>query len=61
MRAALLARKALLQVDTEQLRQFLPEHVTFTPDQQRHGRLQKRWHEWQSAVQLTRTQKAQAS
>lgn len=61
MGAALLARKALLQVDTEQLRQFLPEHVTFTPDQQRHGRLQKRWHEWQSAVQLARTQKTQAS
>jgi glycerol kinase len=57
MGAALLARKALVQVDTEQLRQYLPEHMTFIPDDQRHGRLQKRWHEWQSAVQLARTQK----
>jgi hypothetical protein len=60
MGAALLARKALLQIDTEQLRQYLPEHATFTPDEQRHGRLQKRWHDWQSAVQLARTQKTQA-
>jgi len=61
MGAALLARKALLKVDSEQLRQYLPEHVTFAPDAQRHGRLQKRWHEWQSAVQLARSQKTQAS
>jgi glycerol kinase len=60
MGAALLARKALLQIDTEQLRQYLPEHATFTPDEQRHDRLQKRWHDWQSAVQLARTQKTQA-
>lgn len=59
MGAALLARKALLQLDTEQLRQFLPEHATFTPDLQRHGRLQKRWFEWQSAVQLARVPKTQ--
>ena len=60
MGAALLARKALLQVDSEQLRQYLPEHVTFTPDDLRHGRLQNRWHDWQSAVQLARRQKTQA-
>lgn len=40
------------------MRQFLPEHVSFQPDMARHGRLQKRWHEWQSAVELTRLQTA---
>ncbi|EKR7612285.1 FGGY-family carbohydrate kinase [Escherichia coli] len=57
MGAALLARKALLNLPTPELRQFLPEHVSFQPDRARHGRLQKRWHEWQSAVELTRLQK----
>lgn len=57
MGAALLARKALMQVDSEQLRQFLPEHATFQPDMTRHGRLQKRWFDWQNAVQLARAQK----
>ncbi|MFE4109318.1 FGGY family carbohydrate kinase [Kosakonia sp. YIM B13611] len=52
--AALLARKALLQVDNEQLRAFLPEHITFQPDMARHDRLQKRWFDWQNAVQLAR-------
>lgn len=54
--AALLARKALLNVDIEQLRRFLPEHVSFQPNAERHGRLQKRWHEWQHAVERTRWQ-----
>lgn len=56
MGAALLARKALLQIDCEQLRACLPEHVTFQPDMQRHGRLQQRWFDWQNAVQLARGQ-----
>ncbi len=54
MGAALLARKALLGLECTELRQYLPEHVTFTPDMARHGRLQKRWHEWQHAVGLAR-------
>ncbi|WP_342321693.1 FGGY-family carbohydrate kinase [Kosakonia sp. BYX6] len=57
MGAALLARKALLQVDNTQLRAFLPEHCTFQPDMARHGRLQKRWFDWQNAVQLARAAK----
>lgn len=58
MGAALLARKAQCSLPTAELRQFLPEHVSFQPDMARHGRLQKRWHEWQSAVELTRLQTA---
>lgn len=54
MGAALLARKALLGIDSEQLRPCLPEHIIFTPDPQRHLRLQLRWQEWQSAVERTR-------
>lgn len=53
--AALLARKALLQIDGEHLRRYLPEHITFQPDMARHGRLQKRWFDWQNAVQLARS------
>lgn len=60
MGAALLARKALLNLPVQELRPFLPEHVSFLPDMTRHGRLQKRWHEWQSAVELTRLQKTPA-
>lgn len=56
--AALLARKALLQIPTQELHQFLPEHRCFQPDKLRHEQLQKCWHEWQSAVELTRSQKA---
>jgi glycerol kinase len=55
--AALLARKALLKADVGALRQYLPEHAIFEPDMTRHGRLQKRWHEWQSAVEMARGQK----
>lgn len=54
--AALLARKALLNVDIEQLRRYLPEHVSFQPNAERHERLQKRWHEWQHAIERTRWQ-----
>lgn len=52
--AALLARKVLLKIPTEELRQFLPEHLSFQPDMARHERLQKRWREWQAAVEMTR-------
>lgn len=52
--AALLARKALLNLSAAQLRQYLPEHVTFTPDIARHAHLQQRWQEWQHAVALAR-------
>lgn len=55
--AALLARKALLQIDNEQLRAYLPEHHTFQPETVRHGRLQQRWFDWQNAVQLARAPK----
>ncbi|WP_194205381.1 FGGY family carbohydrate kinase [Superficieibacter sp. 1612_C1] len=55
--AALLARKALLKADVGALRQYLPEHAIFEPDMVRHGRLQKRWHEWQNAVEMARGQK----
>lgn len=52
--AALLARKALSNLTVAQLRQYLPEHVMFTPDRERHVRLQKRWQDWQHAVALAR-------
>ena len=55
MGAALLARKALFNLTTTQLRQFLPEHVTFTPDMARHARLQSRWQAWQETVERVRT------
>ncbi|QMI04443.1 FGGY-family carbohydrate kinase [Citrobacter sp. RHB25-C09] len=55
--AALLARKAWLKVETDQLRRYLPEHISFQPNPERHGRLQKRWHEWQQAVERTRWQR----
>lgn len=54
--AGLLARKNLLGIATSQLHDYLPDHVSFQPDMVRHGRLQKRWHEWQSAVERTRWQ-----
>nr|WP_318382693.1 FGGY-family carbohydrate kinase [uncultured Enterobacter sp.] len=54
MGAALLARKALRGLSDADLRAFLPEHVSFTPDPERHARLQTRWHEWQHAVALAR-------
>ena len=55
MGAALLARKALFNLTTAQLRQYLPEHVTFTPDMARHARLQSRWQAWQETVERVRT------
>ncbi|WP_213239155.1 FGGY family carbohydrate kinase [Citrobacter braakii] len=54
--AGLLARKKLQGASTSQLRDYLPEHVSFQPNMARHGRLQKRWHEWQGAVERTRWQ-----
>jgi glycerol kinase len=44
----------LSHLTTAQLRQYLPEHVTFTPDMARHARLQARWQAWQQAVALAR-------
>lgn len=55
MGATLLARKALLNLTMAQLHRYLPEHVTFTPEMNRHQRLQNRWAEWRQAVQLSRT------
>jgi len=55
MGAALLARKALFNLTTAQLRQYLPEHVTFSPDMARHARLQTRWQAWQETVARVRT------
>ncbi|MBU9834610.1 carbohydrate kinase (plasmid) [Rahnella aquatilis] len=52
--AALLARKGLMNLNVAQLRQYLPEHMTFTPDIARHVRLQQRWQAWQHAVVLAR-------
>ncbi|WP_196208608.1 FGGY family carbohydrate kinase [Citrobacter sp. Res13-Sevr-PEB04-36] len=54
--AALLARKTLLGIETNQLRRYLPDHVSFQPDIKRHERLQQRWYEWQSAIERTRWQ-----
>ncbi|KGB01596.1 hypothetical protein DR73_2105 [Enterobacteriaceae bacterium ATCC 29904] len=54
MGAALLARKALSHLTTAELRQYLPEHMTFTPSMSRHARLQTRWQAWQHAVALAR-------
>ncbi|MEL4012591.1 FGGY family carbohydrate kinase [Dryocola clanedunensis] len=49
--AALLARRALGSMPREQMESYASAHVTFQPDMQRHGRLQKRWHEWRHAVE----------
>jgi glycerol kinase len=43
-----------MNLTTAQLRQYLPEHVTFAPDMARHARLQQRWQAWQHAVALAR-------
>jgi glycerol kinase len=56
MGAALLARKALYNLSPAQLRQYLPEHVTFMPNMARHQRLQTRWQAWQHTVRLVRQQ-----
>jgi len=52
--AALLARKALTQGSSEELRALLAKHTEFRPNMERHQRLQQRWREWQSAVERTR-------
>lgn len=51
--AALLARKAIGQNTIEELKVFLNQHSEFRPNMERHGRLQKRWREWQKAVERT--------
>jgi len=51
--AALLARKAIGNASREELHAFLTQHTEFRPNMERHGRLQKRWMEWQKAVERT--------
>ena len=51
--AALLARKALNHVTTDELQALLSLHTEFRPNMERHGRLQQRWREWQFAVERT--------
>lgn len=51
--AALLAKKALDGSSSAQLRPLLSQHTQFRPNMERHGRLQKRWREWQNAVERT--------
>ncbi|MCT4708574.1 FGGY-family carbohydrate kinase [Enterobacteriaceae bacterium H16N7] len=51
--AALLARKALSPMTQAEMKSYVSAHSTFHPDMQRHGRLQKRWHEWRHAVERT--------
>ena len=51
--AALLARKALSQMSDEDMKNYLSVHSEFRPNMERHGRLQKRWREWQHAVERT--------
>ncbi|EBS7636708.1 carbohydrate kinase [Salmonella enterica] len=52
--AALLARKALDDSSSEELSLLLSQHTQFRPNMERHGRLQKRWREWQNAIERTR-------
>lgn len=52
--AALLARKTLRTMSPDEMQQFLSAHSAFQPDMARHGRLQKRWHQWKNAVERTR-------
>jgi len=54
MGAALLARKAISGVPLDALKTYLSHHSEFRPNMERHGRLQKRWREWQKAVERTR-------
>ncbi|AZT23189.1 TPA: FGGY family carbohydrate kinase [Salmonella enterica] len=54
MGAGLLARKALDHLSDEEMLQFQSFHTEFKPNMERHGRLQKRWREWQVAVERTR-------
>lgn len=51
--AALLARKSLDGSTSDELRPLLSQHTQFHPNMERHGRLQKRWREWQNAVERT--------
>ncbi|EKA6606484.1 FGGY-family carbohydrate kinase [Salmonella enterica] len=54
MGAGLLARKALDNLSDEEMSQFQSFHTEFKPNMERHGRLQKRWREWQVAVERAR-------
>ncbi|HFZ8993792.1 TPA: FGGY family carbohydrate kinase [Citrobacter freundii] len=58
--AALLAKKAFANSSTEELRSLLSQHTQFRPNMERHGRLQKRWREWQNAVDRTLSKSALA-
>ena len=53
--AAILARKRLNLGDESALACFSATHTAFEPDMTRHGRLQKRWREWQAVVEKTRS------
>lgn len=48
--AALLARKALLQLSITELDQYLPDHIIYRPDAHNHERLRKNYDEWGLAV-----------
>lgn len=54
--AAIFARKALHPGRYEELTRFTARHTAFAPDMARHGRLQKRWQEWQAAVAKVRNE-----
>ncbi|CAI1199026.1 FGGY family carbohydrate kinase [Serratia ficaria] len=48
--AALLARKALLQLSVNDLGHYLPAHSIYQPDAYKHERLRKNYEEWNQAV-----------
>lgn len=48
--AGLLARKALDELNYDQLTALLPQHDVFTPDAARHEQLQVEWQGWKAAV-----------
>jgi len=54
MGAAIFARKALNSAGDDDLSRFSAHHTAFIPNMERHGRLQKRWQEWQAAVAKVR-------
>ncbi len=54
MGAGLLARKSLDGLSADDMSQFQSFHTEFKPNMERHGRLQKRWREWQVAVERAR-------
>lgn len=59
--AGLLARRALEQLDEQQLSALLPEHEQWLPDETRHQQLAESWQGWRDAVQRTLWQPAAQS